>query len=451
LDAVYERTYENHGYRVTEGIEKNEFVAILEEIALACWHGIGRTSTLQEIENHCDNSGLRDILNRFQQSFREDSKASITRLLTAFYFRRSGDLRGNEHTFEFTHKSFGEYLTAKRIVEEIRLIYEELEERKKNFRKGCDEGDALAKWAILCGSSVIDEYLFRFICDEMRLQNHSDVRNWQKTLCRMIESMLVCGMPMESLGSRHKFFIEMWQARNAEEALLAVLNACAKVTKATSEIKWPYRNTFGAWISRLQGQRIGIENVLSLECLSFLDLQDCILYVRDFIGANFAFTNLANAELNFANLARANLEGANLEGANLFKANLEEANLARANLKGANFEETNLFKANLEEANLFKANLEEANLARANLEGANLYETNLRWVNLYETNLQGVNFQGAVLKGAVLKGANLKGANLQGVNFQGANLEGANLQGTILEGKDIESLTKSPNEESEES
>lgn len=41
LDAVYERAYEKHGYRVTEGIEKNEFIAILEEIALACWHGIG--------------------------------------------------------------------------------------------------------------------------------------------------------------------------------------------------------------------------------------------------------------------------------------------------------------------------------------------------------------------------------------------------------------------------
>ena len=426
LDAVYERTYEKYGYRVTEGIEKNEFIAILEEIALACWHGIGRTSTLQEIENHCDNSGLRDILNRFQQSFREDSRASITRLLTAFYFRRSGDLRGNEDTFEFTHKSFGEYLTAKRIVEEVRLIYEELEERKKNFRKGCDERDTLVKWAILCGSSVMDEYLFRFICDEMRLQNHSDVRNWQKTLCRMIEFMLVNGMPMEGLRPRHGFRVEMWQARNAEEALLVVLNACAKVTETTSQIKWPYRNSFGAWISRLQGQRVGIENALTLECLSFLNLQDCILYVRDFIGANFALTNLANAGLSLANLTGANLEGANLEG-----ADLERANLAGANLVG-----TNLARTNLAGAIVIEANLVEANLAGANLEGA----------SLYKTNLQGVNLQGAVLQWVILEGANLEGANLQGANFQGANL-----QGTILEGKDIESVTKSSNEDSEES
>ena len=456
LDAVYERAYEKHGYRVTEGIEKNEFIAILEEIALACWHGIGRTTTVQEIENHCDNSGLRDILNRFQQSFREDSRASITRLLTAFYFRRSGDLRGNEDTFEFTHKSFGEYLTAKRIVEEVRLIHEELEERKKNFRKGCDQRDALVKWAALCGSSVMDEYLFRFICDEMRLQNHSDVRNWQKNLCCMIEFMLDNGgMPMEGLTPRHSFFIEMWQARNAEEALLAVLNACARVTNETSEIKWSRTNTFGAWISRLQGQRIGIENVLSLECLSFLSLQGCILYVRDFIGANFALAHFKNAELSFANLVGANFGGANLQGANLSKANLVNTNLQGANLQETNLSEANLIETNLQGANLQGANLQLVNLYKANLQGANLEGANLKWVslegaNLDGANLDGANLDGANLEGANLEGANLEGANLDGVSLDGANLDGVSLDGTILEGKDIASLTASPNEDLDE-
>jgi hypothetical protein len=171
-------------------------------------------------------------LNRFQDSFKEDSKSSVIRLLTAFYFRESGGVRESEKTFEFTHKSFGEYLTAKRIVEEVRLIHEELEERKKNFRKGCDERDALVRWVTLCNLSVMDEYLFQFICDEMRLQNPSDVHNWQKSLCRLIEFMLINGIPMESQIPRSNFHIELFQARNTEEALLAVLNACARVTKA---------------------------------------------------------------------------------------------------------------------------------------------------------------------------------------------------------------------------
>ena len=447
LDAVYERGYEKHGYRLTEGIEKDEFIGILEEIALACWHGDGRTTTVREIENHCENSGLRDILNRFQESFNEGSKASVTRLLTAFYFRESGGTRKSDKTFEFTHKSFGEYLTAKRIVLGVRLIHEELEERKINFRKGCDERDALVSWATLCGSSAMDEYLLRFLVDEMRLQNPLEVTNWQNTLCQLIEFMLVNGMPMEGLKNRPNFQEEMRQARNAEEALLAVLNACARITKITSEIKWSSPESFGTWISRLSGQRINFGVILVYsEILSFLNLEKCTLSVKDFYRANFFRSNLRNvifvcSDIRLANLANTNLSQGNLFGARLERANLEGANLRFARLERASLEKANLEKANLEKANLEKANLEEANLQfarleKANLEGANLKKANLRFARLEKANLEGANLQGAILDEA---------------NFQAANLNGANLEGTILEGKDIASLTGSSNQGSDES
>jgi uncharacterized protein YjbI with pentapeptide repeats len=279
--------------------------------------------------------------------------------------------------------------------------------------------------------SVMDEYLFQFICDEMRLQNSLEVSNWQKTLCRMIESMLDNGMPMEGLKYRSSFQIEMWQARNAEESLLAVLNACARVTREISEIKWSHRASFGEWISRLQGQRVDIENVLAFECFSFLNLEGCILHIRDFIRANFASTNLENAALNYAIFL-----GANLLGTNLTKADLTRSAFVGANLKDANLQGANLFNANLENANLQGANLQGTNLQlaiffNANLEAANLVGANLQWANLYEANLQGANLKGAII--------------------EGANLQGANLKGTILEGQDIATLTKSSNEDSDES
>ncbi|NEP61892.1 MAG: pentapeptide repeat-containing protein [Symploca sp. SIO2G7] len=431
LEAVYERGYEKHGNRLMEGIKKEEFVGILEEIALACWHGDGRTTTVGEIELHCDNSGLRVILNRFQESFNEDSKASVTRLLTAFYFRESGGFRTSEKTFEFTHKSFGEYLTAKRLVEGIRFIHNELEERKNNFRKGFDKREALEKWANLFGIWAIDGYLFQFICDEMSLQKSSDVHNWQKTLCCLIESTLNDGMPMERLTPRTNFLIEIWQARNAEEGLLAVLNACARVTKEVSEIKWISPDAFGTWISRLQGQRIGEKNVLAFDCLSFLNLQGCILLLRDLYKANLTQSSLENASLIVANCVGAELQGVNLRGADLAGANLRGADLAGANLQ---------------EANLQWANLTGANLQEANLQGANLVEANLQQANLQEANLQG-----AILQGTNLLEANLQQANLQGAYLQDAYLEEANLKGTILEGKDIASLTTSSDEDSDES
>ena len=181
-------------------------------------------------------------------------------------------------------------------------------------------------------------------------------------------------MPMEKLDPRPNFHVENQQARNAEEALLAVLNICARLTQKLSEIEWSSRDSFGTWISRLQGQRVG-PYVFCLNCLSFLQLSGCLLYFKDFY---------------MANLKRADLRGAHLSEANLERANLREANLAGAHLS---------------EANLKRANLREANLAGAHLSGANL------------------------------EGANLSGANLERANLRGAHLEGANLKGTILEGK----------------
>jgi hypothetical protein len=261
----------------------------------------------------------------------------------------------------------------------------------------------------------------------MRLQDKTDVERWQQTLCHLICFMLRHGMPMEKLDPRPSFYEENRQARNAEEALLVVLNTCAKVTEKLSQIKWHSPEAFGTWISRLCGQRVD-GDIFYLNYLSFLDLQDCILDFKDFYGAN----------LERANLERANLERANLERANLERANLDGANLHGANLHGTNLHGTNLHGANLHGANLERANLERANLLRANLEGANLDGANLDGANLERANLVRANLDGANLDGANLVGANLVRANLVGAR----NLDKANLKGTILEGKDLSNWTQ---------
>ena len=400
LKAVYERGYEKNsrGHRAIEGITEKDFVLILMEIALSCWHGNGRTTTVREIEEHCENNGLKNLLKNFQDSFQSDSQGSITRLLTAFYFRESGDLRGSEKTFEFTHKSFGEYLTARRIVDRVKQIHKKLQDSENDYDNDYDPRTALIAWATLCGPTAIDEYLFCFIVNQMQLQSPDEVKQWQKTLGDLIEYLLVKGMPMEGLKNRPNFQEEMRQARNAEEALLALFNACGRVTKEIFPIQWPSPEAFGNWLARLQGQRIDYEPMFVLDCLSFLDLQNCLLICRDLYRAN----------LERANLERANLLGANLLGANLEGAYLERANLVGAILVGANLEEANLRGANLEGANLYGANLYGANLERANLERANL-------------------------KGANLEGANLERANLEGAFLRGANFKDANVKGTILD------------------
>lgn len=239
-----------------------------------------------------------------------------------------------------THKSFGEYLTAKRIVREVRRIHEMLKRRQDDPDEGWDERDALQRWA-MCGASAMDNYLFNFVVDEIGLQDKSDVGNWQQTLCHLIGFMLRHGMPMERLNPRPDFQEENRLARNAEEALLAVLNACARLTKKISKIEWHSPEAFGTWISRLQGQRVPANDVFSLNCLSFLDLSRCNLWLKDFYGANLYGAILEGANLEGANLAGVNLEGAKLQGANLAKAKLKGAYLRGTILEGKSLTELN--------------------------------------------------------------------------------------------------------------
>jgi Pentapeptide repeats (8 copies) len=328
LESVYERDWERRLHKSLDGISKDEFIRVLEEVGIAAWHGEGRKVSLKEIEDHCVNSGLKILLDKFQ----EKAKDGVSSLLLAFYFRKSGnrDLDGND-AFEFTHKSFGEYLTARRIVRGVKRINDELKLRQNDYEKGWDEVTALVHWVELCGKTAFDDYLMGFVRDEIALVSIEVLTEWQTTLSNLINHVLRQGTPMEKLTpeKRLTFKEETRQARNAEEALLVALNACAMITKEVSAVSFPDDFSIRKWLNRLDSH-------ITNQNLSHLNLVRVSLAGEILFGANLAKTNLAGANLMGAILANANLAGANLAAAILVNANLVAANLASAILTKAN-------------------------------------------------------------------------------------------------------------------
>ena len=307
--------------------------------------------------------------------------------MTAFYFREFGKQTSGDRTFEFTHKSFGEYLTARRIIRAVDDIQDEIERHQKNPDKGYSTRGALEVWARICGPTEMDNYLFNFVRDEVASYDPEEIEKWQNSFGDMLSSAVRHAMPMEKLGIDH--FAEMLkQSRNAEESLLAIHYACfiSHPTKK-SVIDWGDSTAFGVWWKRIQGQRKGSGNPLAANLLSGLNLSACHLDMTDFFSGY---------------------------------------------LMGINLQDSHLYNANLESADLRKANLEGADLRKANLEGANLEGANLQGAILERAILQGANLQGAILERAILQGANLQGANLEGANLEGAILEEARLQGVNL-------------------
>ncbi|HLP47582.1 MAG TPA: pentapeptide repeat-containing protein [Candidatus Kapabacteria bacterium] len=380
LGAVHHRSYdEGRIHRAVDRLEYNHFIRILEEIALCAWQGDGRTTTAADIEQHCQDAGLAKILECFKQS----AKEGIISFMTAFYFRKAGQRQQatGEETFEFTHKSFGEFLAGRRIVNKIKQIHNKRREKESNFDEGLGDKECLTEWIKLFGPKELDKDLLKFIANEIEAlgkKNKEEVKGLQETVIRLMNHMLKNGMPMETVALS-SYFIENIQAINAEKALLIILSTIADITGEISNIAWPSLTAFGELISRLQGQRTGGDNFI-LRFLNRLNLEKAFLDIKDFYHANFQETNLSRVSLIMANLRRADLSEANLS-----EANLREANLWRADLRGANLREANLREANLRGANLSEADLGGANLSGADLRGARVTEEELKVAKIDET------------------------------------------------------------------
>jgi hypothetical protein len=200
--TIYTRSWADSRHAGIKDIERDEFFEILEIIARSIWYGNGRTASIQEIEVACaKNPRITVLLERLQHEYEYDSRAKIIGMMTAFYFRSlDGDPR--EKKFEFTHKSFGEYLLARLVVKELDYIHKQFNDRHHATRDPWDEPKCLAEWAEFFGLSRMDEYLFDFVLDEIRLRHMNDpaqVEDWQQTLCDFIGYMLKRGMPMHKL------------------------------------------------------------------------------------------------------------------------------------------------------------------------------------------------------------------------------------------------------------
>jgi hypothetical protein len=265
----------------------------------------------------------------------------------------------------------------------------EIERLDKGLRESPEfvtEKLALRDWCRLTGPRAMSMELLRFLRDEVALRGKAELVRWQETLTRLFNRDLRSGPPVEVFDSKSVRQIEQ-KARNAEEALLAALNACARVSGIVTKVAWtdieagtgdvraeavPGTLTANNLIHRLRGQRWPPDVCVALQCLGWLDWTRVNLVLNDLYMGDLAHSVLAEASLIKAELGDANLHEANLHRAECWDADLIGADLTGADLTGANLSGANLSRANLNRATLNGANLKGARLQGANLEGADL-------------------------------------------------------------------------------
>jgi len=330
--AVHERGYEkSKTYGPISHIGQADFVRVLEEIALAAWHGSdGRSSSVRDILTHCQQSGLQSLL----KSFTEGAEAGVTKLLAAFFFRRSGKTVGDDATFVFTHKSFGEYLTAIRLIRGLDRIVLERQRRKANADDGFDISEALTYWARLTGPAQMTEYIQTFIKREMAQRDEVEMAALQDVLTELMTTAVEAGFPLERLGNLPFATAKLYEA-NSSTSLLVCLNAVGVARQSSVRLSFKSTTSFGTFLRKMCPQRSGPQSPLLYSALSYLDLSEQCLDMFDFYGANLSHTKWAGSAVHFANFGRANLDYAEFPGANLSWCRFDGVQFSGTKFNGA--------------------------------------------------------------------------------------------------------------------
>jgi uncharacterized protein YjbI with pentapeptide repeats len=331
--AVHERAYEKRRlYASIRNMDASEFIRILEEVGLAAWHGNGRTTTVREIAEHCKVSGLDELLGKFE----EGAKVGVTRLLAAFFFRQHEHNASGDQTFIFTHKSFGEYLAARRIVRAMSRITTEREARANSPDSGWGEREALVHWAQTTSANPLTNYLVSFLVNELALKEAPHVRKVQLCFARLFSYVLKNGMPMEKMPPT-TFQQQMLLSRNCEEALLVGMSQCALITEEISPIEHYNSTAFSNWYNRVHGQNPTLESTLTCKNLRLLNLSEIDLAFVNLSSADISYSNLCQTVLHYTILTFVDVTGVNFDKAFLQGVNMIEASFIDCSFKDCYF------------------------------------------------------------------------------------------------------------------
>ncbi|NJK48350.1 hypothetical protein HC931_09315 [Candidatus Gracilibacteria bacterium] len=413
---------------------------ILTEAGLCITQSGKEWTSIKTIEERLKSEkSAREMLEKAKQNLGENP---LRNALAAFYLRPAKATESTEGAVEFIHKSFGEFLCAQKITENLKKwVRLDSESRRDRFiiddDKLSEEIYDLLSYGGLTPEIV--EYLMALLDSEKQfnyLKLFERLEYFYQDWCR---GKFINGSPNNlPLNQMQKFRtanilldlrqVDIYAGLNVMILLLELYRYFHNNDEFRDKIIFYPCGKVGSnnFDNQLLLRIIGYSNSVTVGIFSET--------VGNFLlGASLEGVYLAGVHLAGASLDRANLSQANLKGAYLSEANLELANLKSANLSGANLSEASLAFADLEDANLQGANLSKASLVYADLKDANLQGVYLEDASISEANLLRANLEGANLQGANLQGANLSGASLEDANLQGANLEGAYLGRTSFD------------------
>lgn len=316
---VFERTHSPSGrLHGVAAVSLDDYMQFLEAVAVAAWHGKGRTASTAEIEAVAG----RRLLTKMD-ALRKGAEEGISQLVTAFYFRKAGESEQGG-VFEFTHQSFAEALLARRIVRFLGQL-ERQAQRWEEDDGGWDPTERLVEWYRLFGPAPLDPNALAFVEMEVSAAGAEAAAGWRAVLLPMLHRVIVGDWPIEAAGPREAFAVEVRRSRHASAALLALVGVMAEVLQAHTPVGdvWP---AFESWWSALR-RNGSLDPVLSAGTrrLDFVRTDGVGFELRaDFGELDVSHSRWGPVEM------MGDLRGAWLEGADFRGTFLEDAQMSDA-------------------------------------------------------------------------------------------------------------------------
>lgn len=339
---------------------KDDFDQIMEAFATAAWRGDGRTAHLKDVLDACSQA-VKTKLSEFLEV-----KGGHHRLIATFYMQM--DRSGRDDAFEFTHKNFAEYLTARRLIREIRNIHRRMHDHDDLD----DQRFGLVKWFRLCAPQQITIGIVEFLRDEIKCQKvHFEgeqvIDQWIEILTKLFNLNISEGMP--ALEGAVSYRQAEHLAVNAEEALLAAVNACARALGTIWSPAWIDRNGAADLIARLRMSKKGFRSTLYQQLISNMSCREQVIISQDMREFDLSFSDFSFSYLSNSNLSGSNLFRTNLMYAELTDAIVSNCNLAESNIEGAHLYNTDFSYSTLSRANLRAAKPNNLNISNSILSG----------------------------------------------------------------------------------
>ena len=329
INSVYERGWgDGPQKRLGPGRSMTaiEFNTLMQTFGLAAWLG-GDARIAAEPMFKATLNITRGV--DAWEAFERDNGSDMNNLAMNFYLK-SSDI--SHRGFEFTHKSFGEYLAAKALVEFSFSIYD-LADRSID--------GALQEWFKATKTGVMSAEVYRFIINEIRLKDNISLNKLKdiKKSFERLASILVGEGYSSSPHPVHR--VAEYHHNNAEISIWCILSAIiTKMNKMVDtpeliNIKWSAPYDLVRLIERRASQYVF--SLSPADCLAYINAEGQRLIGLSTFGIDLRGANLSGINIESCYFAEADLTGANLTGSVFYSCHFANTTFASAIFSNVRF------------------------------------------------------------------------------------------------------------------